>query len=152
MAEFSPLSARGTPRVAAEVREDATRSSGTVDTDAAPELPRNAAAGADQQLQDQLPRNSMFDRDRIDVVRTTTRTPALIMQELQRAGTLERGLTYKKVSPLAVQGKKLSACFEMDISRHSHLAAVHVVRFKRVTGSFTECRALCMRILNAMNI
>merc|ERR1712217_512895 len=109
-------------------------------------------AGAMEHHEEFLPHSSMVDKDRIDVVRTTTKTPAQILQELQRAGTDERGLTYKKVSPLAVRGQKLSVCFELDISRHSHLGGVQVVRFKRVAGSFTECRALCKRLLERMLI
>lgn len=90
-------------------------------------------------------------RGAFDMSRTTCKAPTQIMHEVQRALAMQR-VTHKKASAFLVRCEKHGLRFEVELSRHLQLTSSHVVRFRRLAGSFASCRELCSRVLAEMRL
>jgi hypothetical protein len=90
-------------------------------------------------------------RGSFNVSCTSSKAPKQILQEIQRALTLQR-VSYKQESAFLVKCQRQNLRFEMKISNLDHLESVHVVRFRRVAGELVSYKELCAKIVAEMRI
>lgn len=90
-------------------------------------------------------------RGAFNVSCTSSKAPKQILQEIQRALTLQR-VSYKQASAFLVKCQKQSLRFEMEISHLDHLESIYVVRFRRVAGELVPYKELCSKVLAEMKI
>lgn len=82
---------------------------------------------------------------------TSSKAPKQIMQEIQKALTMQR-VAFKQATAFLVRCQKQSLRFEMEISHLDHLESIYVVRFRRAAGELATYKELCSRILAEMKI
>mmetsp|Transcript_89718 Transcript_89718/g.155277 ORF Transcript_89718/g.155277 Transcript_89718/m.155277 type:complete len:869 (-) Transcript_89718:114-2720(-) len=90
-------------------------------------------------------------RGAFNVSCTSSKAPKQILQEMQRALTLQR-VSYKQASAFLVKCQRQNLRFEMEISHLDHLESIYVVRFRRVAGELVSYKELCSKILAEMKI
>jgi serine/threonine protein kinase len=90
-------------------------------------------------------------RGAFNVSCTSSKAPKQILQEIQRALTLQR-VSYKQASNFLVKCQRQNLRFEMEISHLDHLESIYVVRFRRVAGELVSYKELCSKILAEMKI
>lgn len=90
-------------------------------------------------------------RGAFNVACTTSKAPKQIMQEIQKALTLQR-VAFKQANAFLVRCQKQSLRFEMEISHLDHLESIYVVRFRRAAGELTTYKELCSKVLAEMKI
>lgn len=90
-------------------------------------------------------------RGAFNVSCTSSKAPKQIMQEIQRALTLQR-VSYKQATAFLVKCQRQNMRFEVEISHLDHLESIYVVRFRRVAGEITAHKDLCSKILSEMKI
>jgi len=90
-------------------------------------------------------------RGAFNVSCTSSKAPKQILQEIQRALTLQR-VSYKQATGFLVKCQRQSLRFEMEISHLDHLESIYVVRFRRVAGELVSYKELCSKILAEMKI
>mmetsp|Transcript_3308 Transcript_3308/g.7435 ORF Transcript_3308/g.7435 Transcript_3308/m.7435 type:complete len:747 (-) Transcript_3308:133-2373(-) len=90
-------------------------------------------------------------RGAFNVSCTSSRTPRVILQEIQRALALNR-VASKQASAYIVRCQKQSLRFEMEIANLDHLESIHVVRFRRLAGDTALFKELCGKVLADMKI
>jgi len=90
-------------------------------------------------------------RGAFNVSCTSSKPPKQILQEIQRALTLQR-VSYKQATGFLVKCQRQNLRFEMEISHLDHLESIYVVRFRRVAGELVSYKELCSKILAEMKI
>jgi hypothetical protein len=90
-------------------------------------------------------------RGAFNVSCTSSKAPKQILQEIQRALTLQR-VSYKQATGFLVKCQRQNLRFEMEISHLDHLESIYVVRFRRVAGELVAYKELCSKILAEMKI
>mmetsp|Transcript_65315 Transcript_65315/g.121756 ORF Transcript_65315/g.121756 Transcript_65315/m.121756 type:complete len:743 (-) Transcript_65315:107-2335(-) len=90
-------------------------------------------------------------RGAFNVSCTSSRSPRVILQEIQRALALNR-VASKQASAYIVRCQKQSLRFEMEIANLDQLESIHVVRFRRLAGDTALFKDLCGKILADMKI
>lgn len=90
-------------------------------------------------------------RGAFNVACTTSKAPKQIMQEIQKALTLQR-VAFRQANAFLVRCQKQSLRFEMEISHLDHLESIYVVRFRRAAGELTTYKELCSKVLAEMKI
>lgn len=113
---------------------------GAVNTGAAPMSAREA--------RDEVMRTC---RGAFNVSCTSSKAPKQILQEIQRALTLQR-VSYKQATGFLVKCQRQNLRFEMEISHLDHLESIYVVRFRRVAGELVAYKELCSKVLAEMKI
>lgn len=90
-------------------------------------------------------------RGAFNVACTSSKAPKQIMQEIQKALTIQR-VVFKQANAFLVRCQKQSLRFEMEISHLDHLESIYVVRFRRGAGELTTYKDLCSKVLAEMKI
>eukprot|EP00434_Breviolum_minutum_P014128 symbB.v1.2.012456.t2/scaffold858.1/size157433/4 len=90
-------------------------------------------------------------RGAFNVACTSSKAPKQIMQEIQKALTIQR-VVFKQANAFLVRCQKQSLRFEMEISHLDHLESIYVVRFRRGAGELTTYKELCSKVLAEMKI
>jgi len=125
---------------------------------AAPEAPGVAGSGvavgsaqAPMSARDSRDETMRTCRGAFNVSCTSSKAPKQILQEIQRALTLQR-VSYKQATGFLVKCQRQNLRFEMEISHLDHLESIYVVRFRRVAGELVSYKELCSKILAEMKI
>lgn len=90
-------------------------------------------------------------RGAFNVSCTSSKAPKQIVQEMQRALTLQR-VAFRQASPFLVKCQKQSLRFEMEVAQLDHVESTYIVRFRRVSGELAAYKELCSKILADMKI
>lgn len=90
-------------------------------------------------------------RSNHDVLRTSTKPPHLIMQELKRAFAAQRIAT-KQVHALSVKCQSLNLRFDLEVAALDRYGSVHAVRARRIAGESWQYKAVCSRLLAEIRI
>mmetsp|Transcript_3205 Transcript_3205/g.7530 ORF Transcript_3205/g.7530 Transcript_3205/m.7530 type:complete len:762 (+) Transcript_3205:56-2341(+) len=90
-------------------------------------------------------------RGAFNVSCTSSKAPKQIMQEIQKALTMQR-IAFKQANAFLVRCQKQSLRFEMEISHLDHLESIYVIRFRRAAGELAPYKELCSRVLAEMKI
>lgn len=86
-----------------------------------------------------------------DVLRTSTKPPHLIMQELKRALAAQR-IAAKQVHALSVKCQSLNLRFDLEVAALDRYGSVHAVRARRIAGESWQYKAVCSRLLAEIRI
>jgi len=119
--------------------------------------PPNSARETTQPLSSRevMPPNSAREardyRANHDVLRTSTKPPTLIMQELKRAFAAQR-IANKQVHALSVKCQCLNLRFDVEVAPLDRLGSVHAVRARRIAGESWQYKAVCNRLLADIRI
>lgn len=92
-----------------------------------------------------------FGRSAYDTLRTSSRPPRLIMQELQRVLAAQR-IASKQVSPLMLRCQWLSLKFDVEVAALDRLGSIHAVRSRRTAGEPWQFKDVCNRLLAELRI
>eukprot|EP00928_Gymnodinium_smaydae_P028130 TRINITY_DN21535_c0_g2_i2.p1 TRINITY_DN21535_c0_g2~~TRINITY_DN21535_c0_g2_i2.p1 ORF type:complete len:151 (-),score=39.05 TRINITY_DN21535_c0_g2_i2:136-588(-) len=135
--------------------------SGSSDLDASgfpPQAPLSARDAAvplsarDMGLQPLSAREAREDRrSAYDTLRTSSRPPKLIMQELQRVLTAQR-IMAKQVSPLMLRCQWLSLKFDVEVAPLDRMGSIHAVRSRRTAGEPWKFKDVCNRLVAEIRI
>eukprot|EP00931_Biecheleriopsis_adriatica_P060680 TRINITY_DN36455_c0_g1_i1.p1 TRINITY_DN36455_c0_g1~~TRINITY_DN36455_c0_g1_i1.p1 ORF type:complete len:939 (-),score=159.64 TRINITY_DN36455_c0_g1_i1:78-2894(-) len=86
-----------------------------------------------------------------DTLRTFSKQPHVIMQELQRVFAAQR-IASKQVSGLAVKCQWLSLRFDVEVAALDRYGSIHALRARRLAGEPWQYKAVCNRILAEIRI
>mmetsp|Transcript_21913 Transcript_21913/g.51218 ORF Transcript_21913/g.51218 Transcript_21913/m.51218 type:complete len:680 (+) Transcript_21913:59-2098(+) len=132
--------------------------SGSVHVQASLISPRTSTTQDAESANCSLPPSAEPPRDEIRSCRgafnvscTSSRSPRMILQEIQRACAVQR-VAAKQASPYVVRCQKQSLRFEMEIANLDQLESIHVVRFRRLAGETGIFKELCAKIIAEMKI
>eukprot|EP00929_Paragymnodinium_shiwhaense_P116539 TRINITY_DN8616_c0_g1_i2.p1 TRINITY_DN8616_c0_g1~~TRINITY_DN8616_c0_g1_i2.p1 ORF type:complete len:1331 (-),score=160.48 TRINITY_DN8616_c0_g1_i2:156-4148(-) len=90
-------------------------------------------------------------RSAYDTLRTSSRPPRLIMQELQRVMAAQR-IQVKQMSPLVLRCQWLTLKFDVEVAALDRMGAVHAVRSRRTAGEPWQFKDVCNRLLAELRI
>lgn len=137
MSQDRPLSSRVAP---------ASDLDGSIPASYAPLSARDAAAAP---LSSREAREDR--RAALDTLRTSSRPPRLIMQELQRVLNAQR-VTCKQSSPLTLRCHWLTLKFDVEVAPLDRLGSIHAVRARRTAGEPWQYKDVCNRLLAELRI
>lgn len=112
----------------------------------APLSARDAAAAPLSSREAREDRRAAFD-----TLRTSSRPPRLIMQELQRVLAAQR-VASKQASPLTLRCQWLSLKFDVEVAPLDRLGSIHAVRARRTNGEPWQYKDVCNRLLAELRI
>jgi len=110
---------------------------------------RDAMLGAGQPLSAREAREDR--RSAYDTLRTSSRPPRLIMQELQRVLAAQR-IASRQVSPLMLRCQWLSLKFDVEVAALDRMGSIHAVRSRRTAGEPWQFKDVCNRLLAELRI
>lgn len=86
-----------------------------------------------------------------DTLRTSSKSPRIIMHELQRVVAAQR-IASKQVSPLMLRCQWLGLKFDVEVAPLDRMGSIHAVRARRTSGEPWVYKDVCNRLLAELRI
>lgn len=92
-----------------------------------------------------------FRRADFEILRTSSRSPRLIMQELQRVLGAQR-IASKLASAMTLRCQTHTLKFDVEVSPLDRLGSIHAVRSRRTGGEAWQYKDVCNRLLAELRL
>lgn len=86
-----------------------------------------------------------------EILRTSTRPPRVILQELQRALAVQR-IASRQISSCALRCQRLSVRFDLEVTPLDRLGSIHALRARRLAGEIWQYKDTCARLMTELRI